>query len=1193
MKTKILSTLILLWFQVSFTQWTNLNSGINDELTGVVFFGDSGIVSGKNGLYYTLNGGEGSSNWQRFEILDNSQNSTLYNNTEFTACYSNPENTENSYKVYAVGQDKINKVAVLMSIEFPSMVYEIVNLNEIIDSRIEDVKYSTQRKKYYAVGNNSLLIYFTDSVLEYSKIEVNNNYGNFTSLNFDRYSYSPIIGSQEKYLDFNTSRLTFDVFETPGISHKDIIYHPDNPNFIYSVSNEYLAYGRSIMYPRNSYFYGPLNGNEIFKYGTSERLFVGTDHGIYISNKGGKILQWQPSSSNYFINDFWNTNETQVLYACGKDGLIIKNELPLEEIEPYAKIQFNGGCFTEGVSHRISIIKGDTQNCEWYINNELVYNSCDKSSIYYKFANPGEYEIKLILDYNGTIKEIVKNIHIVITPEINKTISISDDILCKIETTEIFIENSEPKVQYILKNKETNETFGTSPVGNGGTISFRTSPIDFTGEFYFTAKNVFANCSKDFTNSFTITVEETKAEFATSLINAKQNEPVVFYEHTTDALNFNWAFSPNSNLSSSNQANPEISFSSLGPTEVFLETWSNNDCYDEITKSGPNIYQDLGHTENSWSILNGGEDPNWEGVSFDDLGNISPLQDGFLICGYNSNSTLNSKIGVSHTFQDFAGGYAAKYDSNGVLKWVVYTKHSIYARARDRNEIHFSVEDNEGNIYITGDSKTSFFDSTGSEIKIDTDHVSVNENFIIKLDSSGKVIWVMQLKKVFLKKLFIDKKNNLIATGYFGFRSKNDIYLNGNLSDTIGNTVSELPNSFSHSGHLIVKFNPDGSVIWDTPIFIASSSTNDGIVDLDFDKFNNIYLTGAFQFRAEFYSSESNVNETMITNSSNDRELFLVKYDEEGQLQWKLKSRTYNSLNDNTKPYSMVTDDDGNCFISGTNDMNTYTPPSRDTIHTFENTDGTLTQARVGLFFVSKVDSNGICEWIRGAAKTYYGIGHSILKNGNEICVLGKISDRIEYTVEATFTSTNGDDITLSIDRPNYFIAIYDTNGNIKRIVQNGENDDIPIMQFFNGTTSFFKGLGNNYYMGFNFNSAYQISDYINFGHIIPSSNGWDGVVTRFTEDSGIIHYPKSLSTDDVSINLSNYKIHPNPTEDILYITSKSQISKLEIYNNIGQVVLLELNKASIDISSLNTGLYFIKIKDEIGNSEIKKFIKE
>ncbi|MEL0651782.1 T9SS type A sorting domain-containing protein [Algibacter sp. TI.3.09] len=92
------------------------------------------------------------------------------------------------------------------------------------------------------------------------------------------------------------------------------------------------------------------------------------------------------------------------------------------------------------------------------------------------------------------------------------------------------------------------------------------------------------------------------------------------------------------------------------------------------------------------------------------------------------------------------------------------------------------------------------------------------------------------------------------------------------------------------------------------------------------------------------------------------------------------------------------------------------------------------------------------------------------------------------------------------------------------------------------------------------------------------------------------VAWHENLKVNNLSINeskLSYFKIFPNPTKGILNIISKSPVTNLVVYNNIGQVVLSEFNKTAINISVLSSGLYFIKIKDDLGNSETKKIIKE
>jgi len=88
-----------------------------------------------------------------------------------------------------------------------------------------------------------------------------------------------------------------------------------------------------------------------------------------------------------------------------------------------------------------------------------------------------------------------------------------------------------------------------------------------------------------------------------------------------------------------------------------------------------------------------------------------------------------------------------------------------------------------------------------------------------------------------------------------------------------------------------------------------------------------------------------------------------------------------------------------------------------------------------------------------------------------------------------------------------------------------------------------------------------------------------------------LIEDSSSLSIDENFI--SKFNVYPNPTIGLLNINSKSQISKLEIYNITGQLVISEFNKDFINVFSLSSGLYFIKIEDIFGSSETIKFIKE
>jgi Secretion system C-terminal sorting domain len=78
----------------------------------------------------------------------------------------------------------------------------------------------------------------------------------------------------------------------------------------------------------------------------------------------------------------------------------------------------------------------------------------------------------------------------------------------------------------------------------------------------------------------------------------------------------------------------------------------------------------------------------------------------------------------------------------------------------------------------------------------------------------------------------------------------------------------------------------------------------------------------------------------------------------------------------------------------------------------------------------------------------------------------------------------------------------------------------------------------------------------------------------------------------------SNYfSLYPNPVESVLNVSSKEniEITSINIYNTLGQLVLVipnAQNTKTIDVSSLTSGNYFIKINSDKGTSNTK-FIKK
>ena len=86
--------------------------------------------------------------------------------------------------------------------------------------------------------------------------------------------------------------------------------------------------------------------------------------------------------------------------------------------------------------------------------------------------------------------------------------------------------------------------------------------------------------------------------------------------------------------------------------------------------------------------------------------------------------------------------------------------------------------------------------------------------------------------------------------------------------------------------------------------------------------------------------------------------------------------------------------------------------------------------------------------------------------------------------------------------------------------------------------------------------------------------------------------YAKYTSIKDV--RNSEISIYPIPVKDVLYIKNSSIVNKVEIHDITGKLVISEniVNSGALDVSTLNKGIYFIKIFTKEGKIYSGKFVK-
>ncbi|MBP1630664.1 MAG: hypothetical protein H6Q15_1557 [Bacteroidetes bacterium] len=153
---------------------------------------------------------------------------------------------------------------------------------------------------------------------------------------------------------------------------------------------------------------------------------------------------------------------------------------------------------------------------------------------------------------------------------------------------------------------------------------------------------------------------------------------------------------------------------------------------------------------------------------------------------------------------------------------------------------------------------------------------------------------------------------------------------------------------------------------------------------------------------------------------------------------------------------------------------------------------------------------------------------------------------------------------------------------------------------------------GYNLSFGSVFRNLYECNDRDDFPILIGGEQGgWKPILQslinntndpKFLDSTSVPYemnvFPilkRSLSSlDDVDID-NRIEVYPNPSSKEINITSQCIINSIDILNSLGQRVYREkinTTNKTIDISTLNKGLYIIELKTEKGIVN-RKFIKE
>jgi hypothetical protein len=98
------------------------------------------------------------------------------------------------------------------------------------------------------------------------------------------------------------------------------------------------------------------------------------------------------------------------------------------------------------------------------------------------------------------------------------------------------------------------------------------------------------------------------------------------------------------------------------------------------------------------------------------------------------------------------------------------------------------------------------------------------------------------------------------------------------------------------------------------------------------------------------------------------------------------------------------------------------------------------------------------------------------------------------------------------------------------------------------------------------------------------------------TDYNGDFQYFENTSTISAIEDLTaefEVLISPNPANDIIFLEAEKPVEAMEIFDLNGKTIgSYKLDSQELDISFLEKGVYFIKIWDKEGHTQVRKFIK-
>ncbi|MDF2438646.1 MAG: hypothetical protein K0Q95_3022 [Bacteroidota bacterium] len=507
--------------------------------------------------------------------------------------------------------------------------------------------------------------------------------------------------------------------------------------------------------------------------------------------------------------------------------------------------------------------------------------------------------------------------------------------------------------------------------------------------------------------------------------------------------------------------------------------------------------------------------------------------------------------------------------------------------------------DNAGNVYVAGKYEEEALFS-GTVLPNQGNH----DIYLASYAPNGNLNWIRtggSYSGDYARILACNKTNRVYIAGEIE-GSNNTIVFPGSPITITGHGSNDI---------FVASYDLSGNLLWAKS---EGSTGNEKALGVTYDPFGNVVVCG--------YYTDTTVFGGVMTASTNYKDLFVAKYDLNGNLLWMQHAGGPGE----EEAKSVVCDNSGNIYICGK-----YSDGA-----TFGTTTFSTPVTPYGQFYnayIAKYSPTGSLMWVKSVDGDYDDIAWSITKdNNNKLYITGEFSGAM---FDAINLYTNG--------RADVFVACYDSNGNAQWAVNAGnplvdrargiscDGSNLYITGQFGGTATF----GPHTLVAADSSDIF-IAELDNTGNFLwasavggPADNyepdSYESGIAVCADGSGPVYATGALLDGGVfgGTTLAGYTrsdmfitklmgtvdsqeivqpqfahIYPNPGNGVINIPldgSANSNSEIIVYNYLGEVVsglYTTSTSAKVDLSTHGKGFYFIEIRTDKGRHREKILVQ-